>query len=328
MNVLIVCHAGVGLGLGHLMRSLVVARALQHELDANVTFLIQGDPVQHADLAGFSHQFLGADKNLSEAILKQAQYIDARVVVLDLHPNLIPANVDIFLKAIRLDGRKIIGVDSLAGHRDNLDLVFVPSFRFSPSDDLTGSAPILFGWDCFLLNVKYPANEWKSGRRVLALAGGSDATGLGATWPTLLNEALPDNTELDWVTGPYAQQPVLPAFQKILILNHQSPSGLDNLMMAANYAVTVYGVSFFELLYYGVPTVVFSPYGNKDDAELAEIAAEGVALVAKDEVEAVAKLKELMSDEKLAATLSQQARQRLSILGGHKIAQAITALVA
>jgi spore coat polysaccharide biosynthesis predicted glycosyltransferase SpsG len=110
------------------------------------------------------------------------------------------------------------------------------------------------------------------------------------------------------------------------MLNHQSPSDLDHLMAEANYAVTVYGVSFFELLYYGVPTVVFSPYGDKDSAELAAIAKEGIALVAKDEVDAVGKLKALMADNKLAASLSQHARQKTSALGGQKIAQAVAEL--
>ena len=86
--------------------------------------------------------------------------------------------------------------------------------------------------------------------QVLALTGGSDATGLGKTWPTLLNETLAIETKLDWVTGTYAQQPVWPLTPRFSMLNYQSPSGLDNLMVAANYAVTVYGVSFFELLYY------------------------------------------------------------------------------
>lgn len=327
MNVLIVCHAGAGLGLGHLTRSLVVARALHQEISANVQLLIQGEPVTRTDLAEFEHQFLGVEESLDNRILLQARHSDAQVVVLDLHPRLVPAGIDALLITLRQEGRKVIGVDSLFNHRGNLDLVFIPSFRFLPPESIT-SAPILFGWDCFLLNVKRHAMEWKPGRQVLALAGGSDATALGKTMPELLNAALPVGTELHWVTGPYAQQPVWPPFPRISMLNHQSPSGLDELMVGANYAVTAYGVSFFELLYYGVPTVVFSPYGNKDDLELTAIAAEGVALVARDEVDAVAKLKELMANDNLAAALSRCARQRLSMSGGHKFAQAVASLVA
>ena len=328
MNVLIVCHAGTGLGLGHLTRSLVVARALRLELCANVRLLIQGDSVQRTDLTEFKHQFFGVEENLADIVRLQAKLANAQIVVLDLHPRLIPADIDNLLKILRQNGRKVIGVDGLISQSSYLDLIFIPSFCFSPPEYLTGTAPILFGWDCFLLNVKLAPVNWKPGKQVLALTGGSDATGLGKTWPTLLNETLAIETKLDWVTGTYAQQPVWPLTPRFSMLNYQSPSGLDNLMVAANYAVTVYGVSFFELLYYGVPTVVFSPYGNKDDAELDGIAKEGLALVAQDEVEAVAKLKQLMVDDDLAASLSQRAQQRMSVPGGHKLVQALVALMA
>jgi hypothetical protein len=98
-------------------------------------------------------------------------------------------------------------------------------------------------------------------------------------------------------------------------------------MAQASYALTVYGVSFFELLFYGRPTVVFSPYGNKDDAELDTIASEAVALRASDEVDGVAKLKGLMADEALAESLSRHARRKLSVSGGRKLAQAVAQLL-
>jgi spore coat polysaccharide biosynthesis predicted glycosyltransferase SpsG len=328
MNVLIACHAGAGLGLGHLTRSIVVARALQRELGAHVQLLIQGDPVTRADLAEFNHQFLGLEQSLDNKIQEQAQQLDAGVVVLDLHPQQLPANIDNLLRLLRQSGHKVIGVDSLVSHRGNLDLLFIPSFRFLLPESLTSDAPILYGWDCYLLNVKGTAVDWRPGNQVLALAGGSDATGLGDTWPTLLDAELPVDTELHWVTGPYARQPVWPSSPQHAMINHQSPAGLDDLIRGANYAATIFGVTFFELLHYGVPTVVFSPYGNKDDAELAAIAEEGVALVAVDEADAVAKLNALMANDELATTLSRTACQKLSVSGGHTLAQAVAGLVA
>lgn len=327
MNALIVSHAGAGLGLGHLARSLVVARALHQELGAHAHFLIQGDPVQRADLGEFKHHFLRLDEDLLHAVRQQVKHADVQVVVLDLHPRLVPADIGGLLGDLRQAGCKVISVDGLLDYRSKLDLIFIPSFRFLPPNDLIGGAPILYGWDCFLLNVSRVPVEWKPGSRVLALAGGSDATGLGKTLPVLLNETLPAGIELHWVTGPYAQEPVWPVTSRLSMKNHLSPSGLDDLMIETNYALTVYGVSFFELLYYGVPAVVFSPYGNKDDADLAAIAEAGVALVAKDEVEAVDKLKDLMDDDMLAASLSQCAKRRMSNLGGQKFAQAVAGLL-
>jgi hypothetical protein len=233
MNALIVCHAGAGLGLGHLTRSLVVARALHQELGARVHLLIQGDPVERADLGEFEHRFLGSEEDLLDAIRQQVRRVDAQVVVLDLHPRLVPAEIGGLLEDLRRGSCKVIGVDGLVNHRSKLDLVFIPSFHFSPPAGLTGTAPILSGWDCFLLNVKRAPTEWKPGGRVLALTGGSDATGLGKTLPTLLDAALAGGSELHWVTGPYARGPVWPASPRLRMLNHRSPSGLDDLMATA-----------------------------------------------------------------------------------------------
>lgn len=328
MNVLIVCHAGAGIGLGHVTRSLVVARALHQNLGANIRLLIQGNPVQRDDLSRFSNQFLGLGENLAAAICHTAKQDDVEVVVLDLQPRLVPTNIDSLLRMLRRNGCKVISVDGLISHRNSLDLIFIPSFRFSPLQHVSGAAPIVFGWDCILLNVERSPVDWKPGRNVLVLSGGSDARGLGKTWPTLLNDTLPDGSELHWVTGPYAEQPVWPFLPRTMMINHQSPSGLDDLMMAANYAVTVYGVSFYELLYYGVPTVVFSPYDKKNDAELAVIAEAGVAMVARDEVDAVAKLCELIEDNQTAVALSQCSKQKMSACGGTKFARAVATLLA
>jgi spore coat polysaccharide biosynthesis predicted glycosyltransferase SpsG len=328
MNALIVCHAGVGLGLGHLTRSIVVARALKDELGACVQLLIQGNPIQRPDLNRFEHRFISINENLCSAIEQEIRRIKAQVLVLDLYPQLIPDDIRNLLNRLRMDSCKVVSIDGLINYCDYLDMLFIPSFYFKPPEDFdAGNIPVLFGWDCYLLNVKGTPTNWRPGKKILVLTGGSDATGLGKTLPALLNERLHDGTELHWVTGPYAQEPVCPASPRLSMLNHQSPSGLDDLMVEANYAVTVYGVSFFELLYYGVPTVVFSPYGNKDNEELAAIARKGVAIVAKDEMDAVAKLKELMADDNLAASLSKSARQKMSASGGQKFARAVAALL-
>ena len=98
-------------------------------------------------------------------------------------------------------------------------------------------------------------------------------------------------------------------------------------MQASNYAVTVFGVSFFELLYLGIPTVVFSPYGGKDDRELEAIAEAGVAIVACDQREAADRLSALMHNDLLAAQLSRRAREQLNNPGGRRLCAEIAKLI-
>jgi len=327
MNILIVCHAGKGVGLGHLKRSLVVAHSMQQKFGAEIYFLVQGDSVNKDYLSGFEYQFLESNKDLSLMIRQQVVTLDIQFIVFDLFSQHVPDNFGDLLEELKRNDCKLISVDGLIDYHNKLDLIFIPSFNFSSPPDLKIDTPILFGWDCYLLNIKKKQIKWQQGRHVLVLTGGSDTTKLGKTLPGQLNNVLPENTKLNWVTGPFSDRPLFPKNNKFEMLNHQAPSALDELMIKSNYALTVFGVSFFELLYYGVPTVVFSPYGNKDDNELKVIESEGVALVARDEVDAITKLKTLMDNDKLAASLSEMSKIIMSVPGEKKFTQAVLELV-
>jgi spore coat polysaccharide biosynthesis predicted glycosyltransferase SpsG len=327
MDVLIVCHAGKRVGLGHLTRSLVVAREIQQEFGANIHFIVQGESVKQDYLGGFDHQILKGDKDLLRAIKKNVQAHEIKIIVFDLYPQQIPENFADLLTELREENCKLISIDGLIDYHNNLDLIFLPSFHYRPPPELNNDTPILFGWDCYLLNIRKKQIKWQPGQHVLVLTGGSDTTSLCETLPAHLDAVLPDFTELHWVTGPYAKAPVWPMSQRLETLNHQAPTDLNDLMLKSNYALTVFGVSFFELLYYGIPTVVFSPYGNKDKGVLDLIKTEGVALVARDEVDAVHKVKQLMINNKLAVSLSEKARQKMSVPGGQRFVQAVSKLM-
>ncbi len=327
LKALVVCHAGEGLGLGHLTRALVAARALQKELGAHVKLLIQGDEVLIEANDRFEHQFLSSHESLTDAVALIVQQNDIDLLVFDLHPMQVPASIDDLFAELRSHGRKLIAVDGLAGHSRFLDLVFIPTFQFQPPQNTEDAAKFIYGWDCFLLNVKHQPRPWQPGKNVLILSGGSDTTELGRNWPRELNDNLSENSDLHWITGPFAKAPAWPENARIKMHNHIAPSGLGDFMRNTNYAITVYGVSFYELLYYGVPTVVFSPYGNKDNSELTAIAEMGVALVAADEHDAIIKLIALMEDDQLASTLSLKSLRQMSVHGGHRFASCIAKLM-
>lgn len=326
-DILIVCHAGTGLGLGHLTRSLVAARALRDKLNAEIYLIIQGNSVERADLLAFNHQFIAFEQDLGPTIKNINAIVNFNVVIFDLHPSYVPNDIINIIQILHVTKCKVVAIDGLLNYRAILDLIFIPAFHFIPPIDLADGAPIVFGWDCFLLNVQNKVTDWQAGHRVLALTGGSDATELGKTWPSLLDTTLPINSELHWVTGPFSQSPNWPVKPRIAIHNHLAPNGLFELMQRSNYAVTVFGVSFFELLYYGVPTVVFSPYGKKDNLELDAISKSGIALVANNEVEATVILVDLMKDQKLSREMSLRSRMRLSDSGTIKLNKEIIDLL-
>ncbi len=325
IKILCVCHAGEGIGLGHLTRMLVAAKALRQVFGADVQLLIQGDQVNNNELSAFPHRFVGFEESLTANIQSTNLHDGLDVVVFDLHPQKIPLEFEALLDRLRSSSCRLVAIDGLLRYRPKLDLIFHPSFLFAPPPDLKDGAPIVHGWDCFLLNIQETPRDWRAGPKVLVLTGGCDATRLGDSWPDLLNQSLPSDAELHWVTGPFAAKPNWPISPRIQMIEHVAPTGLGPLMQQANYAVTVFGVSFFELMYLGIPTVVFSPYSGKDAAEIGAIEASGVALVAADEREATDRLIELLSHDDLAQQLSARARTALNKPGAQRLCSEIAA---
>lgn len=321
------CQVGEGIGLGHLTRSLVAARALRDNLNSRVSLIVQGAEINTGLCADFDHSVLPITANLVEAISMRIKQLAIDVLLLDLFPQQLPPRLGEALSVWRSAGLKVVAVDGLLTLSDRLDMIFFPSFR-CPSQDISASAaPVVYGWDCLLLNVDEKSPAGPNGNQVLVLTGGSDSTNLGESWPTILDRLLPENSEVHWVTGPFADSPVLPNNRRLEWQEHVAPQNLMHLMRRANFAVTLFGVSFFELLHYGVATVVFSPYGLKNRSDLDLIAASGVALVAIDERDATKKLVELMSNEKLAVQLSARSRSRLRVPGTKRLCSELEALI-
>ena len=260
-----------------------------------------------------------------------AAYVEAtvkQIFIFDIHADKISKSLLDTLAKIRQPEHILIGIDALIKFNNLLDMVFMPTFKEQPDPTPGSNTIIIKGWDCFLLNTRFKPVQWKFGKKVLILTGGSDATNLGKTLPSLLNVSFDRELEIHWVIGPYSGEPVLPASSIHQWVLHRAPQSLDALMLETNFAITVYGVSFFELIYYGVPTVVFSPYGNKDDEELMTISNEQVALVANDENDAVKKFNQLLTNHSLASSISDKAKLNMSVPGGNKFVEMVEKLIA
>jgi spore coat polysaccharide biosynthesis predicted glycosyltransferase SpsG len=308
LSCLLFCHAGHGVGLGHLTRSLVIAKDIEHSFDADIRFLIQGEPLFRDDLSRFTHHFIDPETDVATKIL---DFTGLNLVILDLNPKRIPENLDQILDDLHRNGVKVISIDGLLQYQHQLDLIFMPSLTVKSYGAFSGDTPIVSGWDCFLLDDELLPINWTSGKKVLVLTGGSDASDLGQSLPSLIDRELPLGTEIDWITGPFSARPTMPSSSRLRFTEHIAPSGLSGFMGNSNYALTVLGVSFFELLRVGVPSIVFSPYGEKDEKVLDSINKSGVAIVAANERDAVSALRRLMSEHQTAARLSETGKKRL-----------------
>lgn len=325
-SVLLVCHASATIGLGHLARLLALAQALRKADKTSPEFLIFGDPVGNKELAPFNPIFLPLSKDFNDSVKARVEILKSHVVVFDLYPELISPSQEQLFKWLKKSGLYLVGIDALVGHCQVLDLTWVPSICFNTGQYENCAGRLKSGWDSLLIQKRLPTRKWEPGRQVLVLTGGGDTTHLGRTLPGKLESMLESGTHIHWVCGPYSEPPIVPIESDKKWIIHSELTQLDELIVKSNYVLTVFGVSFFEVLQYGIPTVVFSPYKDRDEKVLFSLAEQEVAVVANDSTGAVQSLKELMRDDELGRDCSQTSLEKLSVKGAEQLAKRVNSL--
>ena len=327
-SILFVVHAGEGVGLGHLTRSLVAARSLVLRLGAQVDFVAVGQKIDHSLAREFSIHFSVTHGPVDVVVDQCTKNKPYAAICLDLFNPLLVESLGPVLEDIRKIGCQIVAIDSLTGFEGLIDLLYVPSFMqpaFVEAGEFQGR--LAYGWNAYLLNAQSTDQKLSRGGSILVLTGGSDVTRLGQSWPKIFNECLPRGSVVHWVTGPFSERPTIPDPSSIDFREHIAPVGLSALMNRAEVAVTVFGVSFFELVALGVPTVVFSPYGEKDSRELGEIAKTRIALVADHADDAAKKTAMLLGDNDLKNQISNTARDKIKSFDGKFFADEVSAVL-
>jgi spore coat polysaccharide biosynthesis predicted glycosyltransferase SpsG len=326
-QILLVCHAGSSAGLGHLSRLLALAQSLRQSDNFRIEFLIFGDNFKKEELEFFKIHRLPISSDFENSLKKIIKKLSPSMVVLDLYPKLLSPNLETLFTWIKEKEIGLVGIDSLVNYISFLDLIWMPTFSFNSKNTLEYKEKLISGWDTLLIQKRLPTREWRAGVRVLVLTGGSDTTKLGKNLPTILDGMLRSDSVIDWVQGPFSESPNIPSKCRLIWNVHNAPSQLDKLIVESDYAITVFGISFFEVLQYGVPTVVFSPYGNKDNSELESLSKEGVAMVASNPELAVERLVEIMNNDGLAKEYSEKALKKISINGAQNLSNKIHSLM-
>lgn len=326
-KILLVCYVSSKLGLGHLSRLLALAQNLKKDKNAVPEFLIFGDLIKKDELNSFVVHNFSVENDFTQTIQGLLKDNNFKAIVIDVYQNHNISNLQNLLTQLKKQNIFIISIDSLIEYCDILDLIWIPSFNFDNTKYINCKSLLRSGWDSYLIQKRLNNKQWKPGLKILVLTGGSDISNLGKTLPTQLDQILDKNSEVHWVKGPLSDDPILPEKSKLKWVLHDAPQQLDELIVDSNYALAVFGVSFFEVLQYGIPTVAFSPYDNKDDTDLAALSKEDVALVAYNLKSAIKELLKLIIDEKLAKKISINALKKMSINGSEKLSKEIHLLL-
>jgi len=324
-KILLVGHADTNIGLGHLSRLLTISKKIKEISDPQL--LVFGDQVSRKEFEDLETVVLPISKSVSDSVKHFIKDSNPRAVIFDLHLGNLPKDFGELLQWLKEREIVLIGIDSLLDYCKFLDLLWIPSFYFDEDRQSNYKDKIRFGWDTFLLKKSLKNREWMDGKRILILTGGSDNAQLGETLPKKIDNKINEGTEIHWVQGPFSKEPLLPTNPKSRWFIHKDLEHLDELIVESNYVLTVFGVSFFEVLQYGIPTVVFSPYGKKDEIELKALENEEVAVISQDADEAILDLIHLMKDNNKARMFSKRAVKKLSIDGSTKLAREINSFI-
>jgi len=288
---------------------LVIYDRLKSSFKYPINFFIKGDFLDEINHKNISPIYIPSNESFDKFINNLIKPSELQIFLFDIKDSEITNNIKQILIKIQINNGIIISVDSLLSFQDEIDFFFMPSFRKPIGIKKRHQNKFSYGWENFLINSKYSQpNFSEKSNSLLIITGGSDPTNLGEYYPEIIDTKI-KNTTIKWIVGPFSRQPNL----KVSSVNNwelcQSPKSLDNLMHNSKFAICVFGVSFFELLYYGVATVVFSPYGDKDKNELEDLKKYEIAIIATDEKDAVEKIHLLMNSKALSKKISDNAKK-------------------
>lgn len=330
MSVVIGCSASKEVGLGHYSRMNALRKTLMSNGVNDVQFLVCGHIHNDSDLHDSDDLIFCRDS--SSFFKKMLSIIDQeaiKVVALDLHKSFETKSLKNFLILCYQNNVDVIAIDSLFNYHQYLSHIWIPSIYFNPkmheSNEI--SCGYSYGWDHFLIERKHQPTNWKPGNNLLVLTGGSDVLNLGSWLPDMLDRRLSPSTKIHWVQGPFARKPAIPKNPRLKWSIKYNPSDILSLIGRSNYVLTLFGVSFFEVLQYGIPTVVSPVRSSENNRELKIIRDVGVAITASDAHDSIDKLIDLMMNNTIAAKISLKSKDKMSANGCDSLASKIYKLM-
>ena len=310
MRILTFTQAGKFDGLGHLKRSRIIKVMIDKDLHLKNYLYVLTDEHDNIFLNNFKEKTIG---NNFEEIVEVVNSVKPNLIIIDLNYknlNFRIKDLIIFFKKLNI---KILAIDGLIDFLDYIDLIFLPSFFPSVMNNYLSIDKVISGWDCYLIDEKFfKSNKWEDGNNLLVMTGGSDVLNLNKIWPKYINDKLSKEMNIHWIVGPYSQKPDFNFKKNMNFTTYFNPSNIYDICKKINYAITLYGVSFFELIAQGIPTVVFPLDYKRDKDELHYLSKNKIAITAENYCDATDKFSALKLNNNLSRNLNEKCNQLIS----------------
>lgn len=324
--ILLVTQVNSEIGWGHIKRIITIARALQDIKSAAVKLIIQGTSVDIAELALLPHVMVSDEDSLSSAVEYQVKEKIPNVVVFDIYPKNQELALEKCLQKLQFQQIATVSIDFCLPWVEQVDLNIVPSFFLSEKHPVNRSKKVVYGLDYLILPKVIPIH-WNVGNKLLILTGSSDCFHLGTHLPALINESLPSSIEIHWVKGMFSNHPDVPEKAVHQWVIHENIDQLQPLMLQSHYCLSVYGLSLFESLQCGVPTVAVAMNQKPSLAEIEAFSGVNIAVISQTAEEAVEQLKKMILDSSVGQLYHDNSKKQIDGLGVNRMVDLMFDLV-
>lgn len=292
---LIIYSFGQQSGYGHYKRAQIIEKYLKENVECNVKKMCIQDNVIFQN-------------NLAEVILKKISKKKIEILILDLNNAHIKSTIRIKKMLIKINsmGVKLIGIDSLRNFYKYLDCVWIPS-PFKKNNLI--SKKIVWGWDKMVFN-RYKLTHHKT-KNIFFLLGGAKNTLINKCLPKLVEKKIPKEFNLYWVCGKFSNKPKF--IDKTRWTLCKNSNSLEKKIPKSNFVFSLYGLSFFEALSCGIPSVAFCTNSNykKDYDEIEFLKKNKIYFIEKKLSKSVDSLVNLIASKNLRKKFLNNAKKNL-----------------
>jgi len=252
----ILAKGGGPTGMGHVMRSINVARAVK-EMNMPVYFLF--DEKSSATELVEENGFCWCRYRKGRPALAEGP---SGVVVMDTGDD-----VSEYVKSFKKKGSRVLLIDNAAKASGAADLSIIPS-AFMPGaetkDSCAGSKFVIVGDNFFRAQKAMKRLEHSLPLKVLITMGWCDANNI--TLKVLKALSAMENIHITVVLGPdYTFKETMAPFRKKSdIIFRNAVKDMAPLMASSHIAFTALGTTVYELAFMGVPPVIISNYRSDD----------------------------------------------------------------
>jgi len=297
MNIVIRVDAGMQIGTGHIMRCLTLAEEL-HRRNVHVQFICRAHPGHLGNMVsskGFSITLLPAPIQSVETLQKNDIYaewlgVSQKEDAMQTIAALTPRKIDWLIvdhygldheweTILRPYTHKIMIIDDIANRKHVCDLLLDQNFSQKLEERYSGLIPLhcnlLLGPRYALLKPEYAEYRKiqtpRNGKidKILIFMGGSDNVNLTGKVLELLSIPELIHIEVDVVLGennPHRNEILQQAKNRPNTIVYNARPHLADLMAQADLAIGAGGVTTWERMCLGVPTLVISIADNQKPA--------------------------------------------------------------